>query len=237
MLIVTQVSPYRDGPAGVHGVLGQAATALSELAEAASLGTAVVDDVRGLAPGRLEETAVLALFNIGETPWSAGQRSAVEQAVRSGTLGVLGLHSATDACRDWEGYGDLLGARFAGHPWTCGFDVEVIDAAHPATAALPTPWAWNDEVYLFDRLRPDAHVLLRVDPRQLDQSVPGARVPPHGLPVAWCHRYGAGRVFYCALGHFPAAWESPVFLRFLAGALDWVIAGAATEEAASPDRA
>ena len=32
MLIVTQVAPYADGPAGVHGVLAQAATGLSELA-------------------------------------------------------------------------------------------------------------------------------------------------------------------------------------------------------------
>ena len=33
MLIVTQVAPYVDGPAGVHGVLAQAATGLAELAE------------------------------------------------------------------------------------------------------------------------------------------------------------------------------------------------------------
>ena len=37
MLIVTQVAPYVDGPAGVHGVLAQAATGLSELADMAGL--------------------------------------------------------------------------------------------------------------------------------------------------------------------------------------------------------
>ena len=34
LLYVTQVAPYRDGPAGVHGVLDQSATAMAELAEA-----------------------------------------------------------------------------------------------------------------------------------------------------------------------------------------------------------
>ena len=37
MLIVTQVAPYVDGPAGVHGTLPQAVTALSELADLAGL--------------------------------------------------------------------------------------------------------------------------------------------------------------------------------------------------------
>ncbi len=37
MLIVTQVAPYVDGPAGVHGVLTQASTGLVELAGLAGL--------------------------------------------------------------------------------------------------------------------------------------------------------------------------------------------------------
>ena len=37
---VTHVAPYHDGPAGVHGVLGQSAIAVAELAEAAGLDSA-----------------------------------------------------------------------------------------------------------------------------------------------------------------------------------------------------
>jgi type 1 glutamine amidotransferase len=223
MVVVNQVSPYRDGPAGVHGVLGQAATALGELAGLAGLDPVVVGNVADLAPAELAGAAVLALFNIGETPWTPAQRRAVAEAVDDGRLAVLGVHSATDACRDWDDYGAILGGRFDGHPWTAPFDVEIVDADHPATAPLPRPWPWRDEVYLFRDLRPDTRVLLRLDPDQLDMSVPGARVPDHGLPLAWCHRHGAGRVFYTSLGHFPAAWESPVYLRHLAGALEWLL--------------
>ena len=49
----------------------------------------------------------------------------------------------------------------------------------------------------------------------------GAR-PDHDYASSWCHMVGKGRSFYTALGHFPAAWESTVFLRHLAGGLAWL---------------
>jgi type 1 glutamine amidotransferase len=223
MLVVNKVSPYRDGPAGVHEVLPQAADSLSDLARQAGLEPAVISDVGALNPEDLAAASVVALFNIGETPWTTAQRAALSGSVTSGRTAVLGVHSATDACRDWDDYGSLLGARFDGHPWTTTFDIDVVDPGHPSTAHLPAPWRWRDEVYLFSGLRPDARVLLRADPGGLDMSVGGARIPPHGLPLAWCHRFGSGRALYTALGHFPAAWESPVYRRHLAGALEWLL--------------
>jgi type 1 glutamine amidotransferase len=225
MFIVTQVAPYPDGPAGVHGVLPQAATALAELAAMAGLPAVAVTDVDELPTADLTGGGVLALFTIGETPWSASQRAVLADEVRSGRLAVLGLHSATDACRHWDDYASLVGARFDGHPWTQEFAVEVADGTHPATAHLPTPWRWRDEVYLFRDLRPDARVLLRVADGQLDMSVPEARVPECGFPLAWCFTEGRGRAFYTSLGHFAGAWESPVYLRHVAGGLTWVLGG------------
>lgn len=222
MLIVTQVAPYVDGPAGVHGTLAQATTALAELAAMAGLAPAVVSDVREVSPRQLSTANVLALFTIGETPWSPAQKSAAHAAWRKGRLRLLGIHSATDACHTWTEYGSMLGARFDGHPWTQDFRMEVVDAAHPATAHLGAQWSWHDEVYLFRHLRPDARVLLRLAEDQLDLSVPGGRVPDCGFPLAWCIEDGAGRSFYTALGHFPLAWELPVYLRHLAGGLAWL---------------
>ncbi len=222
MFIVTDVSPYRDGPAGVHGVLPQAAVALAELAELASLEARRVEDVPGLDPGALRRGGVLALFTIGETPWTDEQRDAISDGVRAGRLGILGVHAATDACTSWEEYGRLVGARFDGHPWTESFDIDV-DVEHPSTRHLDPVWRWHDEVYLFRDLRPDARVLLRVAEGQLDMGVAGARRPPVGFPLAWCFSEGAGRVFYTSLGHFPGAWETPAYLRHLQGGLAWVL--------------
>src|SRR5215469_9820493 len=118
MFVVTHVAPYPDGPAGVHGVLGQAATALAEIGTLAGLQPELITDPTTLDPTRLAQGGVLTLFTIGETPWSDEQRRAIVDALRAGRLGMLGVHSATDACRAWPEYELLLGARFDGHPWT-----------------------------------------------------------------------------------------------------------------------
>jgi hypothetical protein len=222
MLIVTQVAPYVDGPAGVHGTLTQAKTALAELADMAGLSATVVTDVRDVSPRQVSTTAVLALFTIGETPWSPDQKEAAYTAWSAGQLGVLGVHSASDASHTWPEYGSMLGARFDGHPWTQDFAIDVVDAGHPATAHIGEQWDWHDEVYLFRDLRPDARVLLRLADGQVDLSVPEGRVPDCGFPLAWCVEDGAARSFYTALGHFPLAWELPVYLRHLAGGLAWL---------------
>lgn len=228
MLILTQVAPYASGtpygpgPAGVHGVLPQAATALCELARMEGLEPSVSADVTELDNTALEESRIIVLFTIGETPFSDRQRAIIERNWRSGHLGILGLHSSTDACFGWPTYQSLLGARFDGHPWTQPFDIEVADRTHPATAHLGPQWSWRDEVYLFRDLRPDATVLLRVAEEQLDLTVPGGRIPVCGLPMAWCHSAAGGRTFYSSLGHFPDAWERPDHLQYLLGALRWL---------------
>jgi type 1 glutamine amidotransferase len=222
MFIVTQVAPYADGPAGVHGVLGQATTALAQLAEQAGFSPHVVDDVRDLSPLQLGARGVLALFTIGETPFTTVQRAAMLESWHAGRLRVLGVHSATDACHGWPDYGSLVGARFDGHPWTQEFAIDVVDPTHPATAHLGATWEWRDEIYLFRSLDPAARVLLRLAEGQVDLSVPGGRVPESGFPLAWCLENEGGRSFYSALGHFPQAWESTVFLRHLAGGLAWL---------------
>jgi type 1 glutamine amidotransferase len=223
LLVVTQVAPYVDGPAGVHGVLDQAAVGVAECGELAGLTAERVDDVRGLAGDVLEEARAVALFTIGETPWSAGQRASITRRVRAGALAVVAIHSATDSCYEWAEYGQLVGARFDGHPWTQAVDLEVVDPAHPATAHIGARWRWHDEVYQFRDLRPDASVLLRVPDHELDLDAPGAKRPPFGFPLSWCFVEGAGRVFSTSLGHFPAAWESPAYLRHLAGGLAWAL--------------
>ena len=226
MLIVTQVAPYVDGPAGVHGTLTQAKTALAELADLAGLAPTVVTDVRDLSPHQLASARVLALFTIGETPWSPEQKEAAHTAWRDGRLRFLGVHSASDASHTWPEYGSMLGARFDGHPWTQDFAIDVVDTAHPATAHIGEQWDWHDEVYLFADLRPDARVLLRLAEDQVDLSVPQGRVPECGFPLAWCIEDGPARSFYTALGHFHLAWELPVYLRHLAGGLAWLLESA-----------
>ena len=227
LLFVTQVAPYTTGPAGVHGVLDQAAVGVAQVAELHGLTPQRVDDVRSLDPSDVNAARALALFTIGETPWSSDQRVAILERVRSGTLAILSIHSATDSCYGWDDYGRLVGARFDGHPWTQTFTADVLDPTHPACTHLGAAWTWHDEVYQFRDLRDDAQVLLRVRDGELDLSAPGARPPVFGYPLAWCFSEGAGRVFSTSLGHFPGAWETPAYLQHLSGGLDWALGAAA----------
>lgn len=222
LVYVTQVAPYRDGPAGVHGVLDQSATAMAELAELAGLGFTRVTEVRDLDPAVLSAATVVALFTIGETPWSSEQRTVLLDGVRSGRSAVLAVHSATDACYGWDEYRLLVGARFDGHPWTQRCTLDVTEGTHPAVAHLGQTWAWHDEVYTFRELRPDATVLLRARPEELLLDDADAPRPSIGYPLSWCFTEGEGRVFSTSLGHFPHAWENLDYLRHLRGGLEWL---------------
>lgn len=223
LLFVTHVAPYVDGPAGVHGVLDQAAVALDQIAELDGLRARRVADVRDLDPGAVGRARALALFTIGETPWTAAQRETILTRVRAGGLALVAIHSATDACYGWSEYGALVGARFDGHPWTQTVEIDVVDPDHPATTHLDARWRWHDEVYQFRDLRADARILLQVPERELDLGAAGAKHPAFGFPVSWCFTEGSGRVFSTSLGHFPGAWETPSYLRHLTGGLAWAL--------------
>jgi type 1 glutamine amidotransferase len=223
VLFVTQVAPYQHGPAGVHGVLDQAAVGVAQVAELNGLRAQRVDDVRELDDRDLASARAIALFTIGETPWSASQQTILLDRLRANALAVVAIHSATDSCYGWRDFAKVVGARFDGHPWTKTVELEVLEPEHPATRHLGADWTWHDEVYQFRDLRKDARVLLRVRRGQLDFSVAGAKQPPHGFPLSWCFTEADGRVFSTSLGHFPGAWESPTYLQHLTGGLAWAL--------------
>jgi type 1 glutamine amidotransferase len=205
---------------GVHGSRGQAVSAFAEIAGTRGWSTERVEEVRSLAPGALESARVLALFTIGETPWTATQRSVLLSRLREGSLAVVGVHSATDANHTWPEYGAIVGGRFAGHPVSAELPL-VVDSDHPSTRHLGTTWSLHDELYLFADVRPDARVLLRILDDDAARLAPDVVRPEAGYPIAWCHTEGEGRVFYTALGHFPLAWESPDYVTHVAGGFAW----------------
>jgi len=196
---------------------------MRQFANLAGLRFAHFDSVSLITKQQLDDAQVLALFTIGETPWSGVQKEVILDRIRSGMMGFLPMHAASDACYTWPEYGQLVGARFDGHPWTQEFTVEVIDATHPATRHLDARWRVTDEVYLFRELRGDCHVLLRALGSDLDMNAKSARVPEIGIPLAWCFREGRGRIFYTALGHFSALYENPTFLGHVYGGLEWIL--------------
>src|SRR5260370_37978527 len=94
LLFVTQVAPYRDGPAGVHGVLDQAARGVNEIADLAGLHARRVDDVRELEVSDIADARALALFTIAETPWIVQHRAALLDGVLTSRISVVTMHTS-----------------------------------------------------------------------------------------------------------------------------------------------
>ena len=154
-------------------------------------------------PSSLDGVAVVMLVNTtGELPrtldlprWVAG----------GGAL--IGVHSASDTWHEWPEYIAMLGGEFETHPEEMSRNLLVVDAAHPSTKDLPSPFALFEEYYVFKNLAP-SNLLVTLD---------------DGAPISWSRKHGAGRVFYTALGHRNDVWASAWFQQHLAGAITWAL--------------
>lgn len=192
VLVYTRTAGYR------HASIPAAVAAVSAL-------TAV--QVRHTEdPGALHDLSghdVVMFLSTTEDVLDARGRASLRSFVLGGG-GFAGVHSAagTELHDPW--YGELLGARFRGHP----------DGVQQATLYRPDgePWKFTDEWYAFDELRDDLEILLTVDEATY---APGAYAMPEPHPQAWRRAVGAGRSWYTALGHTEQAWSDPVFLAHL----------------------
>ncbi len=136
--------------------------------------------------------------------------------------GFAGMHSASDTYHDAPAYLDMLGNEFLTHGEQTTVDAIVENTAHPASAPLGTRFTVFDEIYRFTRAnRGEVTMLLSLD-RFPSDGLPDASQPAD-LPLAWARMHGRGRVFYTALGHREAVWETPLFQQHVLGGLRWVV--------------
>lgn len=211
ILMVTATAGYR------HESIPTARRVIWDLAAARGWSVDVLEEVGDL--GRLDVPAlvghdVLLFANTsGELPLDDGQKAAILRFVDGGG-GFVGTHSASDTLYEWPAYSELVGASFNSHPWVQPVTIVVEDAEHPATRELGTSFAIAEEIYTFQaNPRDGARVLLRLDETSVDAQ--------GDYPLAWSKPYGAGRVYYNALGHFAETWQDPRFQSQLVGAINW----------------
>jgi type 1 glutamine amidotransferase len=181
------------------------------------------EDVTQLTAANLATYDALVFFTAGELPINADQKTALLQFV-SGGKGFVGIHSATDTFYTWPEYGDMIGAYFENHPWDQAATIRVEDQAHRSTQHLGASFAITDEIYqVRNWSRQAVHVLLSLD---LTSVPPGGTRLDNDYALAWTRSYGAGRVFYTALGHHIENWDDPKFQQHVVQGIRWALGDA-----------
>lgn len=156
---------------------------------------------------------VVFLSTSGEVLTAEGQERLREHVAAGG--GFVGIHSAACTEYGWPFYGDLLGARFAGHPPYQPGRLLVEDRSHPATRHLGATWQLTDEWYDFRACpRGRVEVLAGADESSYTGGGMGA-----DHPLVWCHERFGGRVFYTGLGHAAQAFDDAAFRAHLWGGI------------------
>jgi type 1 glutamine amidotransferase len=212
VLVFSRTTGYR------HASIPAAARELRSLGRELGFDVEHTEDQTKFTDANLKRFAeVVFLSNTQKVLDSAG-RAAFQRFVRGGG-GFVAIHSSSNAELDWPWFGDLLGARFNGHPKVQTGTVVVEDSTHLSTKCLPAKWIRPDEWYNF-KSRPieGAHVLLTVDEKSYEGGLMGEK-----HPVAWYHEFDGSRAWYTSLGHFDEHYTDPVFRSHIAGGMLWAM--------------
>ena len=176
------------------------------------------------ASGGPSLTNVDAIFFLGhrDVPLDPQQKADLLSFVKDDGKGFVAAHTATTAFLDWPEFGEMIGARYDGHPWNTAYGSVINeDPSFPATRHFAPVFAFTEEFYQAQAYSRDKiRVLLRLDVSKLPPN-PEMHRTDGDFPLAWAKTYGKGRVFYSALGHAPATWDNPDVYHMYFEALKW----------------
>ncbi len=162
-------------------------------------------------------------FGMREIELTDQQKADLLSFVRDDGRGFVAAHTADTAFLSWPEFGEMLGARYDGHPWNLiEAPIIVEDPAFPAMKQFPRVFMIRDEMYQAkDFSRNDIRVLLRLDTTKVDMKHPGVHRTDGDYPQAWVKKYGKGRVFVSSFGHEVQAWDNPQLQTMWLEAIKW----------------
>lgn len=133
------------------------------------------------------------------------------KAVQSG-VGFGGIHGGMgDSYRTQTEYQFMCGGQWVAHPGGIRtYTVEIGPEADPITAGI-APFEVTSEQY-YMHVDPIIRVLATTKFEDYDNVV---------MPVTWQKTYGAGRVFYCSLGHSADVLALDPVLTMVRRGLSW----------------
>lgn len=136
-------------------------------------------------------------------------------AVQSG-VGFGGIHGGMcDAYRTQTEYQFMCGGQWVAHPGGIRtYMVNIGPEPDPITAGIEDFEVTSEQYYL--HVDPIIRVLATTTFPDYDNVV---------VPVTWQKRYGAGKVFYCSLGHSADVLAMPPVLTMVRRGLAWAAKG------------
>lgn len=191
-----------------------------------------------------------------EFPFPSDEVIAVFQQLQAAGTGMVFMHHAVASWPAWEGFAEMVGARFhyqpanlrgfaypdSGYLFDVQHRVHVLDPDHPICAGLPESFDIIDELYCFPVFEDSVTPLLRtdfaVDDASLfssaDAAIRGRRNsnedwthPPGSDLVGWVKKVGNSPLAYLQFGDGPITYADPNFRLVLSNAISW----AASDEA------
>ena len=167
-----------------------------------------------------------AIFFLGhrDVQLDAQQKADLLSFVKDDGKGFVAGHVGLTAFESWPEFGELIGARYDGHPWgTAPGTVINEDPAFPATKHFPQTFNLAEEFYQpKDLSRDKVRVLLRLDTSKMPPNADLHRTDGD-FPLAWAKMYGKGRVFYASFAHAASGWDNPDVYHMYFEALKWAL--------------
>ena len=141
--------------------------------------------------------------------WTMGvitpdQERGLLQAVAGG-VGIAGWHGTMgDSFRNNPEYQFMVGGQWVAHPGNIiEYDVNIVNHDDPITAGLADFHMRSEQYYM--HVDPSNEVLATTTFGGAHASWIAGCV----MPVVWKRHWGAGRVFYCSLGHQVLDFDVP----------------------------
>jgi uncharacterized protein len=167
-----------------------------------------------------------AIFFLGhrEIQLTDAQKADLLSFVKDEGKGFVAAHVGLTALESWVEFGELLGARYDGHPWnTATGSIINEDPQFPATKHFAPVFTFTDEFYQAKEFsRQKIRVLLRLDVAKMPSHMELHRTDGD-FPLAWVKTYGKGRVFYSSLGHAASTWDNRDVSQMYFEALRWAL--------------
>ncbi len=216
VLVFSRTKGFRHGAS-----IKEANPILKEIAAELGYNCVISEDPAMFDPDTVKRWDCIIFNNTtGNIFPEAERRKAFMDRIKAGA-GFMGFHAATDCFYSFPEYGKMIGGCFDGHPWNQVVTARIEEPNHPLMRPFQgTKWNVKDEIYQFKSYdRSAVRVLISIYPKSVE--INRGKRKDHDYALCWIRKWGDGRVFYSAHGHYGAVFKMPKFREHVKVAMKW----------------